>query len=135
MWKENNFTNKDWLMILVITLISFLSFANIKNSTAVFKTHLKWSILSFSRNYKKFFFGKLFFPVIIFIFLQFSLILLNFFMNWASNVAQMLINTYNHHYTEANFIFNIIVSMSRPRSIYVVFLRSTFNFQSHFHCH
>ena len=31
-------------------------------------------------------------------------VLLNFFMNWASNVASVLLNTYNHHYTETFYI-------------------------------
>ena len=47
-------------------------------------------------------------------------VLLNFFINWASNVAQVLLNTYNNHYTETHFIFSIFVFMSRPMSIYAV---------------
>ena len=47
----------------------------------------------------------------------------------------MLLNAYNHHYIEAHFIFTIFASMSRPRTIYVVFMWSTFLFYSRFHCH
>ena len=47
-------------------------------------------------------------------------VLLNFFMNLASYVAQVLLNTYNHHYTETHFISRIFVSMPRPKSIYIV---------------
>ena len=49
-------------------------------------------------------------------------ILLNFFMHRASNVASVLINTKRHHYNETDYIFSIFLSMSRPRSIYVVSL-------------
>ena len=47
------------------------------------------------------------------------------------SVAQI----YNQHYTETHFIFSISVSMSRPRSIYVVSMGTIFHFQPHFHCH
>ena len=48
-------------------------------------------------------------------------VLLNFFMNWASNVAQVAFNTNKHHHTETLFAsFTIFVAMSRPRSIYVL---------------
>ena len=60
-------------------------------------------------------------------------VLLNFFMNWASNVAYVFFNTYNHH-TETHFINSIFGSMSRPRSICVVSFWSIFHFQPHFHC-
>ena len=60
-------------------------------------------------------------------------VLLNFFINWASNVACVLLNTYNHHYVETLCIFNIFVSISRPRSIYVVSMWSIFHFQPHFY--
>ena len=46
-------------------------------------------------------------------------VLLNFFLNWASNVAQVLLNTYKYHHNETLYIFTIIVFISRPRSIYV----------------
>ena len=52
-------------------------------------------------------------------------VLLNCFMNWASNVVKVLINTFKHHHTETLFIFFIFASMSRSRSIYVV-LRDLF---------
>ena len=35
---------------------------------------------------------------------------MNFFVNWASNVVWVLLNTYNH-YTETHFIFSILGSM------------------------
>ena len=60
-------------------------------------------------------------------------VLLNFFMNWASNVAWVLLNTYGHRYTDIGFIFGIFVSIPKPRSIYVVFL--WFIFSLIFHCH
>ena len=47
-----------------------------------------------------------------------TLWLLNFFMNWASNVAQVLLNTCNHQYIETHFIFSIFFTMSRPRPIF-----------------
>ena len=31
-------------------------------------------------------------------------VLLNVFINWASNVAWLLLNTYNHHYTETHIL-------------------------------
>ena len=46
-------------------------------------------------------------------------VLLNFFLNWASNVAQVLLNIYKYHHNETLYIFTIIVFISRPRSIYV----------------
>ena len=61
--------------------------------------------------------------------------LLNFFMNWASNVVWVFLNTYNHHYTETHFIFSIFVSICRPRSIYAVSMWSLFHFQHLFHCY
>ena len=48
-------------------------------------------------------------------------VLLSFFMILASNVPQMLLDTYKHH-TEGIFSFTILVSMSKPRSIYVVYM-------------
>ena len=42
----------------------------------------------------------------------------------------MLLNTYKHYYTEIHFIFSISVSMSRPISIYVVYLWSIFHYIS-----
>ena len=50
---------------------------------------------------------------------QLNLVLLNFFMNLAANVASVLRNTCNHRYTETYFIFSVFVSISRPRSINV----------------
>ena len=44
-------------------------------------------------------------------------------MNCAFIVAEVLLNTYNHHYTKVHFIFNICDSRSRPRSIFVFILR------------
>ena len=46
-------------------------------------------------------------------------VLLNFFMNWVWNLAQVLFNTYNHHYNELFFIFSIFISMSRPAIPYI----------------
>ena len=40
----------------VLIVLSLLSFANTSNSRTVFKIHLKWSALTFSRKYKKLFF-------------------------------------------------------------------------------
>ena len=45
----------------------------------------------------------------------------------------VLLNTYNHYYTETHFIFSLFWSMSMPRFIYVVSLWFIFHFQSHFH--
>ena len=55
-------------------------------------------------------------------FFKWASVLLNFFMNWASNVVYMFLNTCNHHYTETHIVFSIFVSMSRHRPIYVVSL-------------
>ena len=38
-------------------------------------------------------------------------VLLNFFINQASNVAQVFLSTFNPYYTERHFIFGIFVSM------------------------
>ena len=35
---------------------------------------------------------------------------------------QMLLDTYNHHYTGAHFIFSMFVFISWPRSIFVVYV-------------
>ena len=35
-------------------------------------------------------------------------------MNWASNVAQVLLNTYKQNYSDTLFIFTIFMFMSRP---------------------
>ena len=51
-----------------------------------------------------------------------------FFMNIASNVTYVLLNTYNHNYAETHFIFSIFVSMPTPRSIYVISMWSIFIF-------
>ena len=55
-----------------------------------------------------------------------------FFMNWASNVAYVLPNTFKHYETETLFMFTIFVPRSRPRSIYVVSMWSNFQFLLHF---
>ena len=47
-------------------------------------------------------------------------VFLNFFINWASNVAWVLLDTYEHDRTGTLFMFTIFVSISRSRSIYVV---------------
>ena len=60
-------------------------------------------------------------------------VLNNFFMIWASNVAYVLLSTYNHHHTNPHFIFCIFASMSRSRFIYVVPMWPIFHFQSHFY--
>ena len=62
-------------------------------------------------------------------------VLLNFYMNRASNVAKVLLKTYNHQYAKIHFIFSIFVSMTRPRFSYVVSMWSIFHFQPHFHRH
>ena len=54
--------------------------------------------------------------------------MLNFLINWASCVIWVLLNTYKHHYTDTLLIFTIFVFMSRPRTNYVVFIRSFFIF-------
>ena len=59
-------------------------------------------------------------------------VLLNFLMNWASNVAYVLLNTFKHHHTET-LIFTIFVAMSGPRSIYVVSVWSIFHFHLDLH--
>ena len=38
-------------------------------------------------------------------------VLLNFFMNGASKVAQVLLNTKNHHYVKTQFLFNMCVQV------------------------
>ena len=40
----------------------------------------------------------------------------------------MLLNSYDHHYIDTHFTFSILGSMSRPRSIYVVFMMYFFIF-------
>ena len=44
-------------------------------------------------------------------------VLLNFFMNCALNV---LLSTYKHYHNEALFVFTLFVSISKPKSIYIV---------------
>ena len=46
----------------------------------------------------------------------------------------MLLHTYDHHYTDTQFVFSVL-SISSPRSIYVISVWSIFHFQPHFHCH
>ena len=53
--------------------------------------------------------------------------LLNFFMNWPSNVAQVQLNTYRHHHTEALFIVHFQNQVYLCR-IYVIY----FSFPSSF---
>ena len=59
--------------------------------------------------------------------------LLNLFMNWAFNVAQVLLNMYKHHHTETLFIFSVFVSMTKPMSLYVVSMWSISHFYFHFY--
>ena len=59
--------------------------------------------------------------------------LLNTFMNWASNVAYVLLNTYKYHHTVTLSIFTISMSMSRSRSIYFMSMWSIFHFDLYFH--
>ena len=66
-------------------------------------------------------------------FFNLALMLRKFFMNWASNVAKVWLNTNNHNRTVENFVFNIFLSISRSRFIYVVSMKSIFHFQPHFH--
>ena len=40
-----------------------------------------------------------------------ALVLLTFFMNWGSYIAQVLLNTYKHDHTETLFIYTFSVSM------------------------
>ena len=46
-------------------------------------------------------------------------VLLNFFINWASNIAWVLLNIYMTIIIQRHFIFSVFVFMCRPRSIYV----------------
>ena len=48
-------------------------------------------------------------------------VLLNIFINWASNVASVLLNAYKHHHTWALHIFAIFVSVSTPAIVCRVF--------------
>ena len=59
-------------------------------------------------------------------------VLLNFYMNWASNVPLVLVNAYKHQHSESLLIFIAFVFMSNPRSIYVA---SMWSFSFHFHFH
>ena len=59
--------------------------------------------------------------------------LLNFFINWASEFARVLPNTYKPNHNETLFIFTVFVSMSRSRSIYVISVWRIFDFRLHFH--
>ena len=59
-------------------------------------------------------------------------VLFNFLVNWASNAASELLNTYEHHHTETRLILTIFAPMSGTRSIYVV-LWSIILFHLHFH--
>ena len=53
-------------------------------------------------------------------------VLLNVFMNWASNVAYVLLNTCKHHHTETFFIFTIFLSISRPGLLFMSYLYDPF---------
>ena len=66
--------------------------------------------------------------------------LFNFLMNWASNITQVLPNTYKHHHPETVHIINVFMSVSTPKSIYVVSMWSIFYYdyelqigKRHFH--
>ena len=56
------------------------------------------------------------------VFLNSVSVLLHLSMNWASNVAEVLLHTYNHHYNETHFTYSLFVFTSRSRSICVVSL-------------
>ena len=68
-------------------------------------------------------------------FFQLSLSIAWLFYELRFNCCLGVVTTYSHHYIETHFAFRIFVSMSRPRSIYVVFMWFIFLFQYHFHCH
>ena len=51
MEKKRCFTCRDSVTLLVNITISFLSFANIKNSRAIFETRLKQSTLQKKKNF------------------------------------------------------------------------------------
>ena len=52
-------------------------------------------------------------------------VLLNFFMNWAPDVAWVLLIAHNHHHTVTSYICYIVL-MSSPSFIYVVSMWSIF---------
>ena len=60
-------------------------------------------------------------------------VLFIFFINWALNVVYKLLSTYQNYHNETLFIFTILVSLSRPRSLYVISVWSFFLFLFHFH--
>ena len=62
-------------------------------------------------------------------------VLLTFLINWASNVAYVLLNTYKHHYTKTILLFTLFVSMSRRRPVYILSMWSIFNFYLYFYRH
>ena len=51
--------------------------------------------------------------------LNVSTLLLNFLMNWTSDVAYALLNAYRHHLTVTFFIFSVFISLRTPSSIYI----------------
>ena len=51
--------------------------------------------------------------------LNVSALLLNFLMNWTSDVAYALLNAYRHHLTVTFFIFSVFISLPTPSSIYI----------------
>ena len=56
-----------------------------------------------------------------------SSVMINVFLNWATNVSKVLLNTYKHYHHDKTFsIFTISVFMSRSRSIYVVSIWSIY---------
>ena len=67
-----------------------------------------WFKFNRSKNIHAFFLSDIFFNS--------ASVLLNFIMKWASNVAWVLLNTCNHHYTETYFIFSVFGFISRSRS-------------------
>ena len=82
---RKNKTASQIKLILINTFISllktFLNFANIKNSGAAFKTHLKKSVLTFLLTYKKFVFQRSI-GIILFRKFSFPLIIKNLFFVW-----------------------------------------------------
>ena len=63
-------------------------------------------------------------------------VLFNFLINWASNVASLLLNTCRHHLIETFFMSSIFISMSMSTSGYICFWYrwSIFHYRFHFHC-
>ena len=76
---------------------------------------------------------KIFYKFFYELFFYSAPVLLNFFMNWVSDVGLALFNAYNHH-AEVNFVFSIIVYLyvSRPRSITCHIYAIYFSFSASF---